>query len=264
MLVVAALGLAAEGAAHATAPPRTTVDGAWQKWTAQGVEITLDPSLDALGEDASEAIRDAFGAWVESAASLPRITFVVAKTPGEAKRDGVNRVLATRRVLAGHERDVAYTASWADTATGALLETDIVFNLEYAFGTLDASSAPSPSCTKARRYDAASVAAHEVGHFFGLAEDVDDETTTMWIRTEPCDLHKRTLQRGDRVAIDALYGAAIGKPGEPALTVTAGCSTATRGESSDDGSWVIAAIVAAIVRRTLKVRGTPPLTVRGG
>jgi len=57
-------------------------------------------------------------------------------------------------------------------------------------------------------YDLENAAAHEVGHFFGLGEDVEDTTTSMYQCISRCEVQKRTLESTDRHAAVNLYAGA--------------------------------------------------------
>ena len=232
-LAIASLMLVASNAS-AKAPARTTSSGAREHWAEHSVKVTLDPSLASMGPHAMDEVCVAFGAWLEGDAALPQFVFEIGTTRGAAAKDGVSRVLATHDVAPGHEKDVAYTVSWANVDTGAILESDIVFNLAYAFGDV------AKGCSQS--WDTRSVATHEMGHFLGLAEDMADDTTTMWFRTDPCDAHKATLSTTDVAAIESVYVTST-KP------VAAHCSLAAPNAPASGGLWVFGAIAALYIRR---------------
>lgn len=200
--------------AQGEAPPRVTPMGKIQHW-AKPTVVTFDPSLADLGDGAPDAVRAAFGTWL--GAGAPGVTFANATTRGLLGADGVSRVMAGRIRIAGHEHDVAVTVSYADDATGNIVEADIIFNTQYAFGAVDDDTAHGTCKT----YDTQSVATHEAGHFFGLSEDLDDKATTMYLLTRPCDSHKRELREPDRDAIGSLYSAS-----EPSVVKSQACSVA--------------------------------------
>lgn len=218
--------------ATAKAPARVTSTGHAEHWAERSVHVTLDPSLASLGPHAVDDVRAAFGAWLVADPGLPHMVFEVAPSVGVQARDGVSRILATRNVAPGHEKDVAYTVSYADVTSGAIAESDIVFNLAYAFGDVS-----SRACDDA--WDIGSVATHETGHFLGLAEDMSDEKTTMWFRTEACDVHKRTLADSDVAAILDIY--------EPVLR--AHCSVGEGPAAPGGAFWTVAPIIALYIRR---------------
>jgi Matrixin len=60
-------------------------------------------------------------------------------------------------------------------------------------------------------YDLENAATHEVGHFFGLGEDVEDTKTSMYQCISRCEIQKRSLETDDRqAAVDLYVGAAAG------------------------------------------------------
>jgi len=201
-----------------------------EHWGERVVHVTLDPSLASLGAHAIDDVRAAFGTWLAGDPGLPRVVFDVSSGAGAQAHDGVSRILATRDVAPGHEKDVAYTVSWASMETGLIEESDIVFNLAYAYADV------TNGCAGA--WDIGSVATHEVGHFFGLDEDMTEKTTTMWYRTESCDAHKRTLTTSDVGAIQSIY--------EPVLR--AKCSYSP-GPTSGSGVLWISIVALYICRR---------------
>ena len=215
------------------APPRVTPMGMTEHWVKAPV-LTFDPSLADLGHGAPDAVRAAFGTWL--GAGAPGVTFANATKRGALGLDGVSRVMAGRIPIPGHEHDVAVTVSYADEATGDLVEADTIFNTDYDFGAIDDDDAKG----KCKTYDTQSVATHEAGHFFGLSEDTDDTTTTMYQLTRPCDPHKRELYVPDRNAIGSLYSASAPDPGKAQA-----CSVG--GTPGAPGSAAPLALVAALV-----------------
>ncbi len=195
------------------APARVTPTGAIEHWVKPPV-VTFDPSLADLGPGAADAVRAAFGTWL--GAGAPAITFADAKERGPLAADGVSRIMAGPITLHGHEHDLAITVSYADEASGKLLEADTIFNTAYTYGAVD-----DDGDARCKTYDLQSVATHEAGHFFGLSEDMTDTTTTMYIYTRACDVHKRALSTPDQDAITILY-----PPSDPSLVTARACSVA--------------------------------------
>ena len=221
------------------APPRATPMGMTEHWVKAPV-ITFDPSLADLGHGAPDAVRAAFGTWL--GAGAPGVTFANATTRGALGLDGVSRVLAGRIPIPGHEHDVAVTVSYADDATGNIVEADTIFNTQYAFGAVDADAAKGTCKT----YDTQSVATHEAGHFFGLSEDADDTTTTMYQLTRPCDPHKRELYAPDRDAIGSLYSASTTGGSKAQACSVSGTPGAP---GSGGATFVVAAALVLAARR---------------
>jgi hypothetical protein len=79
-----------------------------------------------------------------------------------------------------------------------------------------------PSCTGdptrglscSGRYDLESIIAHEVGHFYGLGEDNDDNLATMYYCTSQCETHKRSLELTDVGVMEEVYAAGYEDRGE--------------------------------------------------
>ena len=113
-----------------------------------------------------------------------------------------------------------------------------------------ASNAVSASGTVSgckMKYDVASVATHEIGHFWGLGEDMLDTTATMYFSTPPCNVMKRELKLDDVKAVSSLYTVAASDSASSAKH----CSVATLGGSRGDGAalLLVAAALGTAARR---------------
>jgi len=219
--------------------------GKTQHWVKPPV-VTFDPSLADLGDGAPDAVRAAFGTWL--GAGAPGVTFANATTRGLLAADGVSRVMAGRIPIAGHEHDLAVTVSYADDATGNIVEADLIFNTQYAFGEVDDDDSPG----KCKTYDTQSVATHEAGHFFGLSEDRDDTTTTMYQLTRPCDPYKRKVYEPDRAAIGSLYSASESSSVKAKACSVAGTPGAPGSATASAGFLAGLALAARRRRRTAR------------
>jgi len=185
--------------ADATASPRKTNSGLPEKWSGTAT-VVLDPSLEDLGHGAADEVRRALTTWLTEVAGLPNVVFEIGTVRTSASFDGKNVVLAGPITMPGQQDDLALTTTYASDETGDILEADVVFNTKYAFAVMPS---PAPSC--AHLFDVGAVATHECGHFFGLGEDYEDTTTTMFITTDPCDAHKRVLTPKDITSLSAIY-----------------------------------------------------------
>jgi hypothetical protein len=98
------------------------------------------------------------------------------------------------------------------------------------------------------KYDVASVVTHEIGHFWGLGEDMLDTTATMYFSTPPCNVIKRQLKLDDVKAVSSLYTVAASSD---SASTAKHCSVATLGGSRDDGAalLLIAAALGTAARR---------------
>jgi hypothetical protein len=223
------------------ASPRRTKSGAEERWWPGAATVTFDASLDDIDPTAKDAIGKAFGTWLVSDAKLPALTFdsgsrapVVPTT-----QDGENRVYFAPITIPNQENALAITLAYSDADTGQIIEADVIVNARYPFGVLSppasdeggdddanggnddtagsngdvgsttqalAGSAKSPSWCRGR-YDLQSVMSHEVGHFFGLGEDMTNPDATMFFSTNRCELEKRDLSAPDIQEMSALYAA---------------------------------------------------------
>jgi MYXO-CTERM domain-containing protein len=218
---------------------KTTSSGASERWFPGTATITIDPALAAATPGAKDAIIAAFGAWASSGASLPQLAFDSTSTPGQAVQDGVNRLLLGPITVPGQEADLAITITYADTSTGEIIEADTIFNDAY-----DWTSVGSDGIACSTGYDLQNVATHEAGHFFGLGEDYDDTTTTMYVSSLPCQTSKRTLTSSDVTVMSGLYAKA------PATSAAAGCGARIApGSSTDGAAWAALGVVALVATR---------------
>jgi hypothetical protein len=263
-----------------------TPKGAEVRWRLRSTTVRIDSSLDKLGPDAEKAVKSAFSAWAGSERELPHIKFEsTSKAEAQAAPDGKNTVVLAPITVPGHEHDLAITLTYSDEQTGDIVEADIVVNSEYPFKLLaasaesgsddddsdghhDGSTTPTgtqPSVSSARAscqssakaprceggaYDLQNVVTHEVGHFFGLGEDMDDASATMYYCTSRCETHKRVLTNDDATVMNVLY--APSTAGEGSSASAGGCGgarLAPRGGLAASGWMVATALVGLALRR---------------
>lgn len=228
---------------------RTTPDGKHERWGAGPLTLTLDASLDTMAPAAKDAVKAAFGEWASSDASLPALVFDSSTAHGKVAQDGKNLVLFGPITLKGHEHDVATTISYVDAQSGEMLEADTIFNSAYSFGVLATpatSDDDDESTSCASRYDVQNVATHEAGHFFGLGEDTEDSHATMYLRSNPCETHKRALTAVDRTVIVSLYAEPAAAPAAGAAHAKA-CTVATPGGGTGACWYALGGLAAAFV-----------------
>ncbi len=244
---------------------RTTPSGADESWSpSTPPAFVLDPSLDAMGAhagDAKGAIVDAFTTWDSAGVGLPKASFSISSSAGEAKQDGVSRILYAPITVAGMEDALALTVAYADAQTGVIKEADVIFNSKYKFRVFS-TAAPQGDSVCDGNYDVQNVATHETGHVYGLGEDLQDTTTTMYIRSSPCETHKRTLSSSDQQVMTALYAssAANAQGTQDAQSSAGGCGGATvasKRPGSGASAWVMGALVLLVARRRGQRRTAP-------
>jgi hypothetical protein len=265
----AALGLVgAVGVTHLRARPapvmqivsgspvlKKSSDGDSVRWHSEKATLYLDSSLDSIGSHARDAVELGFGSWVGSGAKLPNVSFDSTKGAkfGETP-NGKSEVMYGPITIPGHENDLALTITFSDPKTGEVLEADMIFNSAHPYALLsgnsdsnsshddgqkgDTNDSGSNSNASAlascnQKYDLQSVATHEAGHFFGLGEDYDVKTATMYYTTGRCETNKRVLQTSDETTMDALYVSGASNSSEDAATDTGkGCGGARIGQGS--------------------------------
>ena len=113
------------------------------------------------------------------------------------------------------------------------------------------------------------MATHESGHVYGLGEDMQDTTTTMYIRSSPCETHKRALSTADQQVMTALYApsvaaaAAAAPASSSSASSSGGCGGATvasKQPGSGASGWVLSALALAVTlrRRARRLRLLSP------
>ena len=233
-------------------------DGQSVRWHASKNKVYFDSSLEAAGDHAREAVQLGFGTWLGSGAKVPGLEFdsthdaKFSQTP-----NGKSEVMYGPITLAGHENDLALTVTFSDPKTGEVVESDVIFNSKHPYGMLpykahdDGSSPMTPVDSSAceKRYDLQSVATHEAGHFFGLGEDFEAKTATMFYTTGRCETNKRVLQASDETTMAALYvsndlSAASDEAG--AESGAKGCGGARIGQGKTDGAVPVLSLVGLL------------------
>lgn len=93
---------------------------------------------------------------------------------------------------------IAMASFWYSRATREILECDIRFNIDFAWGTDGAET----------DMDVQNIATHELGHFFNLADIYDESKIdlTMYGFSWEGDVGKRSLATGDVAGIQKVFG----------------------------------------------------------
>jgi hypothetical protein len=246
--------------ANGTAGFRTTPTGAEEFWSSsQPPAFVLDPSLERMGADAKAAIVEGITTWDSAGLHLPQATFSISSTPGEAVQDGVSRIVYAPITVAGFEDALALTVSYANESTGQIGESDVIFNSKYTFEVFPGNMSADATCNG--HYDVQDVATHETGHIYGLGEDLTDTTTTMFVHSSPCEIHKRTLSTSDVQSMTALYtqvaptaSATTSSASQPPAGGCGGATIASRRPDSGAIVWIAGTIAGLMwVRRRRRV-----------
>ena len=242
---------------NGTAGVRTTPTGADEFWSSsQPPAFVLDPSLERMGADAKAAIVDGITTWSStSGLHLPQATFSISSTPGEAVQDGVSRIVYAPITVSGFEDALALTISYANESTGQIGESDVIFNSMYTFEVFPGNEAATATCNG--HYDVQDVATHETGHIYGLGEDLTDTTTTMFVHSSPCEIHKRMLSTSDVQSMTTLYAqaaptasATASSTSQPPAGGCGGATIASRRPDSGGMVWIAGTLAGLMwVRR---------------
>jgi predicted Zn-dependent protease len=174
------------------------------RWQQASVDVSVEPTVDLLGEKAFEAIVAAATTWQNAPGILP--TMVVERGPEDEvgyRRSGKNR----NTVRFSPDGDplangaLAITVITFDAHAKQILDADVVLNGEHGFDFYDHDARNEGMST----YDLQNVLTHEFGHLLGLGEDFVDEDATMFAYSQPGETGKRDLEVVDKDSIAALY-----------------------------------------------------------
>jgi hypothetical protein len=226
--------------AQEDAPMTTGAQGA--RWIDGVITLSVEPTMDALGDGSLEALVGAVSAWQTLPALLP--TMVVERSslqkvgyfPKQANFNTV-RYAADGDPMANGA--LAITIITFDTEAQQILDADIVVNGEHRFGVV-----ADVAATPAGIYDLQNVLTHELGHLLGLGENFEDKHATMYAYSLPLETEKRDLGDPDVSSVSTLYDSL--PPEESAL---AGCGGATvsRSKAGDQAwYWGLLGVVLAV------------------
>jgi hypothetical protein len=150
-------------------------------------------------DDVLLAVAAAFDTWTGADSNL-LFHYDGSTTAKNATFDGVNALLWKRL----SRNTIAVTYVWYYTSTGALVESDTMFNSAYKWGATDPSAGDCSGVLNA--YDLQNIATHEFGHWVGLDDlyaNVDADLT-MYGYGELGELKKDTLGAGDITGANAI------------------------------------------------------------
>lgn len=230
---------------------KSTTGGEKVHWRAAAIDLVLSPEVVEMfpDEDGRDAVVMASEAW----RGLPAVPDLLVghrllprgSTPHAT--DGVNGVYLSDHPLAGGR--LAVTLATFDSATGAMIDADILLSPTHRFELLDEADDEDHRDHAPPAYDIASVLTHELGHVLGLGEAELDETATMWPLFGRGETHPRTLEIDDERGAMAVYRGISTSPEQVPLT----CGTVSPGRtppaSGSPAGLVALPLALLIVRR---------------
>ncbi len=179
------------------------------KWYSTPVKYTINPSAAVKkyrlsSSDVVSNVTQAFEAWDSQ---VDRELFSIPSVSNSAKAntgrpDGKNVVtwgsVSDRNVI-------AVTWIWYYTATGQIIDTDMIFNTYYKWGIDTDGEGPNPM--PASTFDIRNIGTHEAGHVCGLGDIYDPaySAMTMYGYGSYGEVKKISLEPGDITGIRALY-----------------------------------------------------------
>lgn len=203
-------------------------------------------SADIADDSEFDALRRAFESWdlvLESDARFSRFERTsrgvsdIYNDGGLAGRDRMNLVAFVESDWQEQPSQIAVTYTYYVDATGKILEDDIVMNAEdYTWTTGDAAVLT----------DVESIAAHEIGHAFGVGHS-EFADATMFASAGVGETMKRSLSDDDMAAVQHLYppGCCRRTKASDALAFV-GCHVGVPGHSHDGGGAPWGAILLGV------------------
>ncbi len=163
------------------------------RWLQFPVSYQIDPSNSGIGDVAKQAVVNALNSWDYE--EHPIGDFFIEASPAEITIkwdyiDGAGGALAVTSVL-------------FNIITGEILSSSVTFDSGDEWAVY-----PGLSCEgQGSAFDVENIAAHEIGHAVGLdhVRKSSDVALTMWPYAAQGETHKRTLGKGDKLGVDALY-----------------------------------------------------------
>lgn len=167
--------------------------GTWKYRVNQNVPSTISSSI-------NEVVNMAFTAWknILPTRSGVSLAFDGSTSVNRAVRDGQN-IIAWGRT-SGSALGVTYV--WYQN--GVALELDTIMNQKFSWNW----GGGSTQCAYTNVYDAQNILTHELGHWFGLDDEYDQnlyQNHTMYGYGAKMEVKKDTLTAGDIAGINNIY-----------------------------------------------------------
>lgn len=202
---------------------------AWGGQFWPGASVPYSVNLKNSGDDGNflAAIQASAQTWEDDSAS--GFDFTYLGTTGRKASSLRNRMDGNNDVtwdsLNKYQNPIAVTIFWYSTATGEVVETDLVNN----------SNFPWASDGDPNAYDVQNIDTHEFGHFLVLSDlyDETDSALTMYGYGALGETHKTDLGHGDELGIRAIYPS-----GPPNDTPVVSIASPADGSNPDSGTSI--------------------------
>lgn len=109
------------------------------------------------------------------------------------------------------------------------------------------TNATNTTSLKGGRFDLQNILTHELGHFFGLGEDLDNSGSTMYVTTRPGETTKRSLDVADGRTLVGIYEGGLDTTAGAGVASGCGRSQISAGDPARVGGGRLAVVGAAIV-----------------
>ena len=188
-------------------------------WSRSDVAFEIDPTVAQMAPGAEAAVAAAAQVW-SGADGAPTLSTTPAASASQPAFDGKNVVYFAAHGYAPAGRALAITILTYNSATGEILDADVVINGHYGFDVLPSGSTADPGAqpiandgtasgavdgNAGAEFDVQHVVAHEFGHTLGMSDELMDQSAMMYLSTKPGDATLRALAVDDLDGISKLY-----------------------------------------------------------
>lgn len=211
------------GSAHAAVFVAESGESHDSTWRSSDIGLFIDSGVAAL-PDFEIALAQAITVWQRGDDRLPRVWPIWGNADELGYRAGSTNRNTVRFAASGEPKAkgaLAVTLVSYDAANSVIVDGDIVVNGLYKFANIR-TAVQSGQLQGGAYYDITDVIAHEMGHWFGLADDLKDPTALMYPYFDPGVTRTLQLSEGDKQAMDALYSARTSTPGNASACTVSG------------------------------------------
>jgi hypothetical protein len=243
---------------------KQTAKGARVRWQKDSIDVVVDKSFSELA--GPNVFNAAVDAWRATGATLPSVSTQSGKDRQigyKSKGENENVVVFAPFGYARANGALAITVLSFEEATGRIVDADILLNgggrffqqfdtdeSSGDFISIDGTGVPAsdatPTNSKTAKFDVQSVITHELGHFFGLGEDFDDDKATMYVSTRHGETHKRVVTKSESDVVAALYAEDTTASTDESGDTRGGCGGAQLARSRSSSSAWIGFVVAGL------------------